>query len=140
VPTLEDIGLAIGTAAETLEGMRSQQEWGDTPNVSGSARVAVVEYDGTTYDSAFDGQASEVMFKVTVLAAGAERAARGKLLALCDPGSATAFAAAVTGNLGGLVSFCRVVSNTGLRDIRIGIGEESASFPGIEFVLAVMPS
>lgn len=142
MPTLEEIGNAIGVRVRTLEGIRVQQEFGDFPNVSGNALAAVVEYDGTNYDSAYGGQAAEVNYKLVVLGSGSERAARTKLLALCDPtqGSATSIATAVTGNLAGLVTFCRVVSNTGLQDLTIGAGEAAQTYPGIEFTLAVMPT
>jgi hypothetical protein len=143
VPTLEEIGDAIGVQVQTLAGIRVQQEFGDVPNVSGNALVAVVEYDGTTYDSAYEGQAAEVNYKLVVLgAAGSERATRKKLLDLCDPtrGSATSIASAVTGNLGGVVTFCRVASNSGLQDLTIGSGEGAQTYPGIEFVLVVMPT
>jgi hypothetical protein len=140
---LEEIGEAIASAVETLEGLRTQQEFGDAPNVSGNALVAVVEYAGTTYDSAYGGQAVEVNYKLVVIGgSGSERATRKKLLALCDPtqNSATSIATAVTGNLAGTVSFCRVAANTGLQDLTIGAGEGSQTYPGIEFTLAVMPT
>lgn len=143
MPDLEEIGEAIAAAVETLEGLRTQQEFGDAPNVSGNALVAVVEYAGTTYDSAYGGQAVEVNYKLVVIgASGSERATRKKLLALCDPtqNSATSIATAVTGNLGAVVSFCRVASNTGLQDLTIGAGEGAQTYPGIEFTLAVMPT
>lgn len=143
MPDLEDIGDAIGVRVQSLDGIRVQQEFGEAPNVSGNALVAVVEYDGTIYDSAYGGQAAEVNYKLVVLGgSGSERATRKKLLALCDPtqGSATSIANAVTGDLGGVVSFCRVVSNTGLQDLTIGTGEAAATYPGIEFTLAVMPT
>jgi len=142
MPTLEDIGDAIGEAVATLEGLRIQQEWGSVPNVSGSTLVGVVEYDGTNYDSAYGGQAAEVNYKITIVGSSAsERATRKKLLALCDPTpGASGIAGAVTGNLGGLVSFCRVVSNTGLRDFNLTGGEGAPTYPGIEITVAVMPT
>lgn len=154
MPDLEDIGDAIGTRIQAIAGIppglteatniRVQQEFGDSPNVSGSALVAVVEYDGTNYDAAFGGTATDVMYKVTVLGGqGSERATRKRLLALCDPtpGSATSIAAAINGSsLGGVVSACRVASNSGLRDYNLAGGEGAPTYPGIEFVLAVMPT
>lgn len=144
MPTLEDIGEALAGVIETLPGIRVQQEFGKSPDVSGNALVAVVEYDGTTYDQAFHGAATDVMYKVSVLGSqGSERATRKKLLALADPtpGSATSLAAAVNGSsLGGVVSGCRVVSNTGLMDFNLSGGEGAPTYPGIEFVLAVMPT
>lgn len=150
---LETIGEAIGAQVQTIAGtpaglteptnIRIQQEFGIAPNVSGSVLVAVVEYDGTVYDAAFGGAASEAMYKVTVLGGqGSERATRKRLLALCDPtpGSATAIATVLNGNgLGGVVSSCRLVSNTGLQDFDMS-GGEAPTYPGIEFVVAVMPS
>jgi hypothetical protein len=86
VADLETIGAAIGTAVETLGEIRIQQEFGTAPNVSGNALVAVVEYDGSTYDVAFGGAASDVNYRLTVLGGqGSERATRKRLLALCDP-------------------------------------------------------
>lgn len=139
---LEAIGAAIGAAVETLGDIRAQQEFGTAPNVSGSALVAVVEYDGTTYDIAFDGAASDVNYRITVLGGqGSERATRKRLLALCDPtpGSATAVASVLGGtNLGGVVSSCRLVSNSGLRDYNLVA--DGPTYPGIEFTVAVMPT
>lgn len=154
MPTLEDIGAAIGQRIQAIDGtpaglteptnIRVQQEFGTSPNVSGSALVAVVEYDGTVYDSAFGGAAAEVMYKVSVLGGqGSERATRQRLLALADPtaGSATSIAAAIEGSsLGAVVASCRVVSNTGLMDFNLAGGEAAPTYPGIEFILAVMPS
>ena len=153
MPDLEDIGAAIGVRIKTIVGIppglteatniRVQQEFGESPNVSGSALVAVVEYDGTIYDSAYGGQAAELNYKLVIIGgSGSERATRKKLLALCDPtqNSTTSIATAVTGNLGGLVSFCRVAANTGLQDLTIGAGEAAQTYPGIEFTLAVMPT
>lgn len=154
MPDLEDIGDAIGARIQTIAGippglteatnLRVQQEFGDSPNVSGSALVAVVEYDGTTYDAAFNGDAAEVNYKITVLGGqGSERATRKRLLALADPTprSATSIAAAVNGSsLGNVVSSCRVVSNSGLRDYNLAGGEAAPTYPGIEFTVAVMPS
>jgi hypothetical protein len=144
MPTLEAIGAALATVIGTLDGIRVQEEFGTAPNVSGNALVAVVEYDGTVYDQAFNGTATDVTYKVSVLGGqGSERATRKKLLALADPspGSATSLAAAVNGSsLGNVVSGCRVVSNTGLMDFNLAGGEAAPTYPGIEFTLAVMPS
>lgn len=151
---LEDIGDAIGAALGTIAGIpaglteatniRVQQEFGTAPNVSGSALVAVVEYDGTTYDSAFGGAACEVNYKIVVLGGQrSERATRRRLLALCDPtpGSTTSIASVLDGtNLGGVVASCRLVSNTGLQDFNLSGGEAAPTYPGIECAVAVMPS
>lgn len=141
---LEEIGDALATVIGTLAGIRVQEEFGTAPNVSGNALVAVVEYDGTVYDQAFNGAATDVMYKVSVIGGqGSERASRKKLLALADPtpGSASSLAVAVNGSsLGNVVSGCRVVSNTGLMDFNLSGGEAAPTYPGIEFTLAVMPS
>lgn len=140
---LEDIGAALGAAVETLGGIRVQQEFGTSPNVSGNALVAVVEYDGTTYDLAFGGAAADLQYKLIVLGGqGSERATRKRLLALCDPtpGAATAVATVLGGtNLGGVVSSCRLVSNTGLQDFNLAGGDAAPTYPGVEFVVMVMP-
>lgn len=153
MPNLEAIGEAIGAAVQTISGtppglteptkIRVQQEFGESPNVSGGVLVAVVEYDGTTYDSAYGGQSAEVNYKVSVLGAhGSERSTRKRLLALCDPtpGSTTALATAVTGNLANTVVMCRAVSNTGLRDFNFAGGEGAPTHLGVEFTVAVMPT
>lgn len=153
MPTLEETGEAIGVAVKAISGIppgltdptkiRVQQEFGTMPNVSGDVLVAVVEYDGTTYDAAYGGQSAEVNYKVTVLGAqGSERSTRKRLLALCDPtpGSTTALATGVTGDLDGTVAFCRVATNSGLRDFNFSGGEGAPTHLGIEFVLAVMPT
>lgn len=143
MPDLEAIGDAIGAAVQSLDdAIRIQQEFGTSPNVSGSALVAVVEYDGTTYDAAFGGEASDLAYKITVLGGqGSERATRKRLLALADPtpGSDTALASVLGGtNLGGVVSSCRLASNSGLRDFTLAGGDNAPTYPGIEFVVAVM--
>lgn len=151
---LEEIGDAIGAALATIAGVppglteatniRVQQEFGKAPNVSGNALVAVVEYDGTTYDIAFGGAATDANYKITVLGPqGSERATRKRLLALCDPtpGSATAVASVLAGTrLGGVVAICRLVSNSGLRDYNLDGGEAAPTYPGVEFMVSVMPS
>ncbi len=151
---LEAIGDAIGATLTTIAGappglteatnIRVQQEFGTSPNVSGATLVAVVEYDGTVYDAAFGGDAAEANYKITVLGGQAsERSTRKRLLALCDPtpDSTTSIAAAVNGSsLGNVVASCRVVSNSGLRDYTLAGGDAAPTYPGVEFVLAVMPS
>jgi hypothetical protein len=142
VADLEAIGEAIGGQLETLDGVRVQQEFGTAPNVSGTALVAVVEYDGSTYDATFGGVA-DANYKIVVLGGqGSERATRKRLLALCDPtpGSATSIASLLGGtSLGGVVASCRLVSNTGLQDFNLAGGEAAPTYPGVEFVVAVMP-
>jgi hypothetical protein len=136
-------GIATRLAALTTDAhaVRVVDEFGGSINVSGSASVAVVEYAGATYDSAFDGQGDALNFTVTLLVGKlSDRAGRLKIDALSDPtpNSTTSVRAAVTGNLGGVVSFATVTTSSGYREYEIGTGPEAQAYLGVEFTVAVM--
>lgn len=132
--TIEDIRTAIETQLLTIDGLRVEQEWGVNPNVSGSASVAVVEYDGTT-QSTLQAAAFDLAFKVTVLASKlSDRAGRKKLDALCEHtfNAAGSVRTALQTVLNG-THYCVVESNSGYKEYPIG----DASYLGVEFTLAV---
>lgn len=140
--TLEEIAAGLIARLVTLTtdqyAVRGATEWGDPLNVSGNAGVAVVEYDGTT-DAATDGDARDVMFKVTMLSSKSDdRSARQRLYAYCDSAdTSTSVRSVVDGDdLGGLVDFAVVNSNTGLQEYRPG-GDEAEAYLGVEFSVAV---
>lgn len=136
--TISQIRAGIAAQLANLDTLRVQDEFGTTPNVSGSASVAVVEYSGATYDTAFSGQGDALLFGVIVLVSKvSDRAGIAKLDALCDPtpGSITSLRSAVNGKLGGIVSDARVATGSGYQEYPVG-GEEP--YLGCEFVIQVM--
>lgn len=138
--TIPEIRDALAARLDALDGVRAAQEWGAPINVSGSAMVAVVEYDGAVYDSVMDGDGDLLTFKITVLASKvSDRAGRAKLDAACDPfpTSATSVRAGVTGTLGGEVAYAVVTAGTGYREYTVGVGEGAAQYLGAEFTVSV---
>lgn len=138
--TITEIRDALADQVETLDAVRATKEWGEPINVSGTASVAVVEYDGTVYDSAMGGQGDALTYKITLLVGKVgDRSARGKLDVACDPtsGNTTSMRQAVNGRLGGLVAFATVLSNTGYREYPIGPGDEAPRYLGAEFTVQV---
>lgn len=134
--TIEEIREALAARVTQLDGWRAAQEWGEKINVSGSAGCGVIQYDGAQYNAAMDGQAHNLLFKVTFVAGKAsDRAARKKLDALCDPteGSATSPRTVLDGRLGDVVAFATVTASTGFREY----GPDEDPSLGIEFLLEV---
>ena len=132
--TIEDIRQGLETRLAAIESLRVQQEWGENPNVSGGACVAVVEYDGTTL-AALKNAAHDIQFKVTVLASKvSDRAGRQKLDVLAEhtDNAVGSVRTAVQGIVNG-THYCYVESNTGYREYPIG----EQAYLGVEFVLSV---
>jgi len=136
VATLSEIRDAIADRLATLDSVRIVQEFAGPIPVSGNASVAVVEYAGATYDSAFDRAGDALNFGIIVLASKAsDRGGRAKLDAICDPTptSTTAVRTAVNGSLAGIVAFAVVRSSSGYQEYEI----EGQAYLGVEFVVQV---
>jgi len=137
VATIDAIRTGIQTRLATLTDVRTEHEWTGPFNVSGTVAVAIVEFDGATYDAAFTGQADALNFKITMLVSkGSDRGGRTRLDAFLDPtpGSTTSVRTAVNGNLGGTVAFAVVTTATGYREYEIS---EIEKYPGVEFAVTV---
>lgn len=131
------IRAAIADQLATIPKLRVQDEFGEDPPVSAQASVAVVQYAGVTYDSAFGGQGHAQLFGIIVLVSRvSDRAAIDKLDAFSDTteGSATSIRTAINGRLGGIVADARVATGSEYKDYPIG----EASYVGVEFVVQVM--
>lgn len=134
--TITQIRAGIATRLATLDALRVQDEFGTDPPVSGAASVAVVQYAGTTYDTAFGGQGHALLFGVIVLVSRiSDRSAIDKMDAFSDTEeSPTSVRAAINGTLGGVVSDARVATGSEYKQYPIG----ESSYVGVEFVVQVM--
>lgn len=135
--TIPQIRAGIEARLLNLEALRVQQEFGTDPPVSGNASVAVVSYAGTTYDEAFEGQGSALLFGIIVLASKAsDRAGVAKLDHFSDPepASATSIRCAVNSNLSGIVVSATVASGSEYQEYTPG----DEPYLGCEFVVRVM--
>jgi hypothetical protein len=119
------------------QGIRPVQEIDRAPNVTGSAPAAIVEL-GPITSAAFNNAAMDLTFRLVVLTGRAsERAARLKLDALTDtdPGSTTALARTLSGDLGGAVAFCEVSVSSEYRNYPMG--DPAIEYLGCEFTVVI---
>ena len=134
--TISQIRAGIETRLQTLDTIRVTQEFIGPLPVSGNASVAVVEYAGATYDTAFGGQGDALNFGIVVLASKlSDRAGVAKLDDLCDPtsGSVTSVRTAVNGKLGGIVTDAAVRTSSGYQEYAV----DEQKYLGVEFVVEV---
>lgn len=137
--SLSDVRDALEAALTALD-IRPVQELDTTPNVSGNACAALVEWGGANYLATFGDASNDATFRVVVLAGRAsERAARLKLDALVDPtpNSSTSLRNTLNGDLGDTVGFAQVASASEYRNYPIGAAPNIVEYLGCEFTVVI---
>lgn len=133
--SLAAIRTALEAALTELD-IRPVQELDQSPNVTGSACAAMVEWAGANYLVAHNDQTNDAAFRIVVLAGLAvNRAARQKLDLLVDPspGSSTALRNTLNGDLADSVGFAQVATASEYRTYTVG----DAEYLGCEFTVVI---
>lgn len=138
--SIQDVREALENALTAISGLRAQQEWETAPNVTGSAAVAVITFDGATYDTvmgglpAAGGHGDDLTFNV-VVCVPKTRAGRERLDAFVDPDpdSTTSLRNSLSPTLGGEVAIAEVRSASSYREY----GPETQPMLGCEFVIGI---
>jgi hypothetical protein len=138
--SIETVRVALHAALTAIDGLRAQQEWETAPNVSGEAAVAVITFDGATYDTVMGGapaagaHGDDLTFDVIVCVPKTQ-AGRKRLDALVDPDpdSTTSLRVNLSPTLGGAVSVAEVRTASGYREY----GPESQPMLGCAFAVGI---